>query len=242
MYTSFRKPAAFVALFAITACAGDRDVDRVGDTLDGRLASADSAIGGRTSMVRMINVLPNMDGLTVTADDRSVFSGVNYKDVTQYQSVDETFARFRLQAGSRDTTIATNNEILMDGSYYTVIAIPEADGGVRLRVLKDELTPDEGKARLRVIHAVPNVGEIDVFIQGQTDPLLNNVNHGSEAGFRDVDPGPTTITVRTDEGNRQLVRRQMTLAAGHAYTIVLTSKGGGAVEAITVDDRAPADR
>jgi hypothetical protein len=188
----------------------------------------------------MVNALPDANGLSVTSEDRSVFSGVDYKAVTQYQEIDETIVRFRLLGGGRDTTIATNNEILIDGSRYTVIALPENDGGVRLRVLKDELEADSGKARLRVVHALQNTGEIDVLLAGRAEPLFDNVNNGSEAGFADVDAANTTITVRVNDG-AQLIRRQLKLEAGHAYTMVLTTTDKGKVDAITIVDRAPTD-
>ena len=65
-------------------------------------------------------------------------------------------------------------------------------------------------------------------------------NFGSEAGFADVDAASTTITVRSNDG-KQLIRRQMKLESGHAYTMVLTSTDVGKVDAITIVDRAPSD-
>jgi hypothetical protein len=189
----------------------------------------------------MVNAIPDANGLSVTSDNRSVFSGVDYKAVTQYQSVEENLARFRLMGAGRDTTIATNNEILLDGSRYTVIALPEGDGGVRLRVLKDELKPDSGMARLRVVHAIPKMGEVDVMLSGRTEPLFDDVDGGDEAGFEDVAAADkTTITIRGSDG-RQLIRKQLKLEAGHAYTMVLTTSAKGQVDAITIDDKVPAD-
>jgi hypothetical protein len=237
MFDHLKKPAAVLAVVALTACGGNGDHATV-DTGEGSLSAN---MPKATSMVRMVNALPNMDGLQVTSDDRAVFSGVDYKAVTQYQQIDETFARFRLQSGNSDTTIATNNELLIDGSRYTIVALPQEDGGVRLRVLKDELTPDEGKARFRVIHAVPNAGEVDVLLTGSDEPIFDNLNYGNEGGFKDVDPGNTTVTIRTDEGKRQVVKQQMNFVAGHAYTMVITTKAGK-TEVIAIDDRAPTDK
>ena len=238
--TLWRSASALVLLSAL-ACADNDNAETAADTGsgEGRLG-VPSALTNRTSLVRMVNALPDANGLSVTSDNRSVFSGVDYKAVTQYQELDETIARFRLMGSGRDTTIATNNEILIDGSRYTVIALPESDGAVRLRVLKDELEADSGKARIRVVHALPNAGEIDVLLSGNNETLFDNVNNGSEAGFKDVEAANTTITVRVNDG-KQLFRRQLKLEAGHAYTMVLTTNSDGKVDAITIDDRAPAD-
>ena len=241
MHTTISHAVSALTLVAALACTATDTPGTVADsgTGEGRL-EIPNAVVAQTSLVRMVNAIPDANGLSVTSDDRSVFSGVDYKAVTQYQEVDETIARFRLLGSGRDTTIAINNEILIDGSRYTVIALPESNGGVRLRVLKDELEADSGKARLRVVHALSNIGEIDVMLSGRADPLFDNVNNGSEAGFADVDAANSTITVRSNDG-KQLIRRQMKLESGHAYTMVLTSTDVGKVDAITIVDRAPSD-
>ncbi len=231
--------ALLLPVAGLAACGDKEEAAVQTTTADGSLSSPSSEMAEKrdVSMVRMINALPNMSQATVSVDDRALFSGVNYKAVTPYSELDNTFARFRVVGGGRDTTIASNNEILIDGSRYTVVALPENDGGVRLRVLKDELATETGKARLRVIHGVQGAGEVDVLMQGNTDPIFDDVNPTTEAGFRDVDPVSTTLIVRTSDNGRQLFRKEMRLEAGHAYTVVLSGTSGQRVEAIVIDDR-----
>jgi hypothetical protein len=146
--------------------------------------------------------------------------------------------RFRLKNDKSDTTIASNNEMMTDGSRYTVVALPEKDGGVRLRVLHDEIVPDVGKTRVRVVHAMRGIAEIDVMSEGNDDAIFDNVNFGSEAGYKEMDPMQGTLVVRVDGTNRQLLRKAMSFVAGHSYTIVLAGNGAQRVDAIIVDDQA----
>lgn len=227
----------------LTACKGDSDADKSAvetTTAEGSLASAsaDAADSRGVSLVRMINALPSAKDASVSADDRAMFSGIGFKTVTPYSELKDNIAKFRLQAGDRDTTIASNNEIMMDGSRYSLVALPEGNGSVRLRVLKDELATDSTKARLRVIHGVNGVGEIDVVMKGMTDPFFDNVNLTSEAGFKDIDPVKTTVTVNVDGNGKQLLKREMDFKAGHSYTVVLTGSASQRVEAIVIDDQA----
>lgn len=232
------------------ACGGDRAAEDTAvqtSTAEGQLSSVgEGAAESRgTSLVRMINALPNAGGATVNADDSQLFSGVDFKSVTPYTEVRENITRFRLQGSGLDTTIAGNNEIMLDGSHYTLLALPEADGGVRLRVLHDEFERDTTKARLRVVHALGDVGEIDVAVQGRDGDLFDNVNPTSEAGFADVDVGTSAVTVKVDGSGKQLIRKEMRFEPGHSYTLVLTSSSGKGtarnapqrVDAIVVDDR-----
>ena len=227
----------------LAACKGDSDADKKAvetTTAEGSLASAsaDSAEHRGVSMVRMINALPSAKDASVSADDRAMFSGITFKTVTPYSELKDNIAKFRLQAGDRDTTIASNNEIMMDGSRYSLVALPEGNGSVRLRVLKDELATDSTKARLRVIHGVNGVGEIDVVMAGMTEPFFDNVNLTSEAGYKNIDPVKTTVTVNVNGNGKQLLKREMDFKAGHSYSIVLTGTAGQRVEAIVIDDQA----
>lgn len=240
-------PALLLTLAAVaassSACTGERREDQAVQTTtsDGQLASptAEAAERRGTSMVRMINALPTGTAASVSVDDKPTFSGIDYKTVTPYAEIAENVARFRLQGGGRDTTIASNNEIMMDGSRYTLVALPEKDGGVRLRVLHDELGGDSTRARLRVIHGLSGVNEIDVLFQGKDEAIFDNVNLASDAGYKDVDPLNTTVVIKADGSGKQLLKKEMRFEPGHAYTVIVTGTGQRA-EAILVDDRAVA--
>jgi len=239
--TAAMSTAALI-LAGAAACSGDKKEDAAVQTTTAAgkdvSPSANTADEKKVSMVRMINALPTMSDVVVTADDSALFSDVDYKAVTDYVELRDNVARFRLKNEKSDTTIASNNEMMMDGSRYTVVALPEKDGGVRLRVLHDEIVPDVGKARLRVVHAMRGVSEIDVMMDGNNDAMFDNVNFGSEAGYKEMDPMQGTLIVKVDGANRQLLKKQMTFVAGHSYTIVLAGNGAQRVDAIIVDDQA----
>jgi len=237
-----RITVSLLVLAGVVACNGERKDEQpiqtttAGGTLT--TPSPESADRKDMSMVRMINALPNMNDLEVTGDDNALFNDVDYKGVTSYSPLKGNVTRFRVKSGTRDTTIASNNELMMDGSRYTVVALPEKDGGVRLRVLHDEIVPDVGKVRLRVVHGVRGAGEVDVMMQNMKDPIFDNINFASEAGYKEMDPMEGMIIFRIDETNRELLKKSMKLVAGHSYTVVLSGVSGGRVDAIIVDDMA----
>lgn len=236
--------AVTAATAGLTACKGER-VEQQGirsATADGRLDTTDNGAGARAeergvSLVRMINALPTEGATSVSADDQALFGGVTYRTVTPYAELTDNIAHFRLQSGARDTTISSNNEILLDGAHYTLMALPEDHGGVRLRVLRDEFGDDSSRARLRVVHALSGVGEIDVLLATGTEPLFDNVSPASEAGFEAVEASPVTLVVRADGSGRQLLKREMRFERGHSYTLVLAGRAGQRIDAIVVDDR-----
>ena len=233
---------AGLLLLSTAACNKDQtdDVAVKSDAGAGSMMSepANAAERQDLSMVRMINAMPGMNGVEVSADNMSLFTNVDYQAVTPYIELKDNVAQFRVKSGARDTTIASNNEMMKDGSRYTVVALHENDGGVRLRVLHDEIVPDAGKMRVRVINGISGAGEIDVLMQNIVDPVFDNINFGSEAGYKELNPMEGMLAVRSDRTNRELLKKDMKFVAGHSYTIVLAGVSTGRVDAILVDDQA----
>ena len=225
------------AVLACGACKGTR-TDQAVVTRSGSgnstSPSGDAAAARGKSMVRLVNAVPGQS-LEVTGDDAGVFSAVAYKAVTPYVEVKDNVIKFKLRAAGHDSVLAEDTETLADGRRYTIIALPGDHGERSLHVLRDEVIPDTGKARIRVINAAPEMGGIDVAVGGRQDALFDHIEYGHEAGPKDVDPVSVSIELRGRSGNPVRVR-DMALRAGRSYTIVLTGLRNGGFEAITFDD------
>jgi hypothetical protein len=116
---------------------------------------------------------------------------------------------------------------------------------VELEALRDDMDPPAaGKARLRVINAASKAGDLDVFIEGTSDPLFDDVNVNTEAGYKEVEPGTPTLVIRgADENSTTRVRvANLALEAGKSMTLVVThpSASSTRLEVIKVMDEAPA--
>lgn len=232
------------AAAAVAACNPSKTrapVTTTGDAGSSTTPSGEAAAKRGEAMVRFVNALPSSPTVAVNSGDSALFANVKYKMVTEYRQVGDNTADFRLmtdQGKAAGEPAAENHEALSNGGRYTVVAFPEKDGsGANLKVVRDELVPEAGKARIRVFHAASGVGEIDVILSGQKDPLFNNVNYSSEAGFKDIDPVAGTLEVRSADKHTRLVSLKNTkFEAGKSYTIVLTGSPVGKVEAITFND------
>lgn len=189
------------------------------------------------SLVRLVNAIPGGRHLEVGGDDRTVFADVAYKTVTPYVELKGNAVKFHLRNAGVDSILATNSEMLMDGYRYTLIAMRDKAAGVRLVALRDEVVPDSGKARIRVINAAMGADDADVAVQGQKDPLFENVAYGAEAGNKDIVPMTATIEIRRDKkAGATILLKNMRFDAGRAYTIVLTGAKPSEIDVITFDD------
>lgn len=231
-----------VAVGSLVACGTKGENNAVETT------TSDSAVGGvspsaatadarGTSMVRFVNAMPGASPLSVSSDSVAVFSSVKFGDVTPYQELRENIKTFSLGTPGAMTGMASNTETMRDGGRYTIFALSDRDGGASLKITRDELSPEPGKARIRVVHAAPGLDDVDVMMNGQTEPLFDDIDYGSEAGFKDVAPASTGFVIRHANRNQAVANiKSMTLKAGSAYTIVLVARKGGKVEAVSFAD------
>ncbi len=230
------------AIGALSACGtrGENNAveTTVSDSAAGTISpSAASADARGTSMVRFVNAMPGGNPVSVSSDSVAVFSSVKFGDVTPYQELRENIKTFALGTPGAMTGTASNTETMRDGGRYTIFALPDRDGGASLKITRDELAPEAGKARIRVVHAAPGLDDVDVMMSGQKDALFDDVDYGSEAGFKDVAPGNASFVIRHKDRDLAVANlKAMTLKAGSAYTIVLIGRPGGKVEAMSFTD------
>lgn len=232
---------AAVTALSFTACKKDDAVIKT--TSNGEInlsASADSADARGHSMVRIVNVGNSGKDVALQLGDQTLFDNVKASSVTDYREVAANLAKFSARApGSSDTAaLAQNDQILMDGNRYTVFLIAEDLSRNTLRIVKDEVIPDSGMARVRVVHAAPGGPELDISIANAKDKLFSGVNFKSEAGYKDIDPASGTLEIRRENEQLMLASvKGMKLEAGTAYTVVIVGGPKAPLKAITFEDR-----
>jgi hypothetical protein len=216
---------------------------------------------GRT-LVRIIHAMPGNPVLDMFADEAKAFANITYKTVTPYKelsgklpptppvmevpapSSNKLQVVFRIRPAAHDTTppLAEATEVLTLGNHYTVTALPSA---VRkepsLKITSDDLTPVPfEKARVRVIHASPDAGEVDVYAKERDKALFDGVNFKSEVGYKEVEPMTATLEVRP-KGKKSTLATTSNVKweAGKTYTIIITGrvKATPRLEAVTVEDQ-----
>jgi hypothetical protein len=238
MRNTWALMAGSVVLATIVGCKTQTDRPVV-SRQDGKATvseSGDQANAKDKSLVRVVNAVPRKQAVDVASDQNQLFMAVDYKKVTPYKEVADNVVDFKLKQTGRDTVLSNNKETLLDGNRYTIVALPAEKGGVTMRILRDEVTPDSGKARIRVINAAAPLKNVDVALKGQKEPVFDDVKYAAEAGYKDVTPTTATIEIRTDTPNRKPIEiKNFQLQAGRAYTIVLSGDRATAIETIMFD-------
>jgi hypothetical protein len=101
---------------------------------------------------------------------------------------------------------------------------PASDAPIEFRLpLIRRHSSSSGKARVRLVHAASDAGQIDVLAEGSNDELFNAVDFQAVSRYNDVDPWKGRLVVRADgETVNLLTVPGVQLDAGKVYTVVLS--------------------
>jgi hypothetical protein len=196
-----------------------------------KAASAATASAG-TGWVRLAHFSPNTPAVDVylysfgNPAAELVLRHVGYGVASPYEALPAGEYTVGMRAaGAPDTTkpVLSANLTVSPGSAYTVAGLgPES--GLRLQVLKDQLTTPPGNVLVRVIQASLQQHQVTVTWNGQ--PTVTNLAFGSVSSYQAVSPATATLHVA---GESESANSTITLAAGTVHTIVVLDGSKGLV-------------
>src|ERR1700730_7479778 len=251
MLTFFTKPThrmiatCLLGLGFLAGCGSTKPTSQDTETNAGgetSVAPAGKAVAKQNkALVRFLNADPGGSHYDLWFDNSKTYTHVKYQRLTPYDELPATRGEFRLRASGWEDTepIATQPGRLDSGKRYTVVALRDTEGNMALEVIADNLTPpSEGKAKVRLINAAPNFGDVDVISQNDKKLLFKGINVDTATGYEDVNASTTTLAVLKKGQNKPaLLISNINLEAGKMYTIVMA--GGTAntpIQAIPIED------
>lgn len=190
-----------------------------------------------------MNASPDAGTLTFTLDDRTVSSSVSYTSVGDYQSVGTGDKTLKILPSSSSTATVTQTLTLQSSTKTTVLAANYIANLTAVGFTDDTTAPDTGKAKLRLIHATPALGTVDVFVVApNTDlstvtPAVTSQAFENSSGYLSLSAGtyqvlytiPNSVFVLFDAGT-------FTLSAGQNRTIVALNSPSGGFSTVVLKD------
>jgi hypothetical protein len=201
------------------------------------LFSAPAAETFAKTNVRFVHTVPNAGtgGLTVTVggSDRSIGGGVRFAEVTEYVAVPSGAAKLEVKSAEGER-LARSAVELASGGRYTAVLLAR-DGGETLKLYRDSRAPG-GRAHVRAIQAAPELGEVDVRLDGEA--VGERVAFRAATPYRLVEPGRYDLEVqRAGGGGAALASKSdMTLTAGAASTAFVIGSRGERVRLVVATD------
>ena len=161
----YAKSAVAIVALALVASAVAATGATVSSHVDGQEPASQD-----TSYLRVVHTSPDAPAVNVTVDNETLVSNVSFGEATEYMN---------LTAGTYNVTIsATDNPaaVVFDGNLtveprevLTVTATGEVSNGAQTSfqpvVFSDNAwTPGEGQAAVSLVHASPDIGNVDVVV------------------------------------------------------------------------------
>ena len=181
-----------------------------------------------SAMVRIIHASPDAPAVDILLDGNKVLEAVPYKKVSDYLPVTAGKHIIKVVAAGSDNAVIDTTLDLKSGVNYTALAIGKAsDRSIKSLVLEDVTpTTPKGKARVRVIYAIPDGPPVDLVIPGNATKkgspkyLAKNLKSGTATGYLTASAGSYDVEVRPAGMSNVVKKISVTVASGTAYSVV----------------------
>ena len=243
------RPLLFSAILLAPACASEsNEMLPVSTSAAGKTSSAPAsseAARRDNGFVRFVQAIPDVASVDVYANDMRIFTTVSYGSVSAFKELPDADYTFRLRSAGEEMAVpmAIGDDDIDAGEHFTVVAIRKADSAkAELCVFEDDLVPPKtGSAKVRVINASPDAGEIDLYLPGAEKPLFAGVDFEKATGYEEMKPMVGQLAVHREDEKTKLVELPITsFDAGKVYTVIVlgwTHGVANTARAVVVEDR-----
>lgn len=198
------------------------------------LLAPSGAAAASTAQVRFLHAVPGVGNATLSAEGVNV-GGAGFGDKTGFASV---------PAGDDPLVLHGPGGLVLKGSAafgaghaYTVIALAKGKSA-QLRSFADGAAR-AGIARLRMIHASPELGSPNLIVGGKV--IAKAAPYGADTGYTDFKPGSYKVMVENPADNSTVIpTATVPLVAGSTTTAVLVGSRGEMARWVLVDDATAA--
>lgn len=210
---------ALLATFAVAACDDDDD-DVTGPVT--------------TAQLRVVHASPDAPNVDVLVDNAAVLTNVAYKAASSYLEVPSGSRNLKVRATGTSTVVIDQNGTLAQNSFYTVLATGRVASIAPVVLTDDQTSPASGSVRLRLVHASPTAGNVDIYVTAPTadiataTPTLANVAFRAASNYLEVPAGTYRVRI-TPAGTKTVAidANNVALVAGQVRTAVAVDAAGG---------------
>ncbi len=170
--------------------------------------------------VRIVHASPDAPPVDVLADGQPIAQGLAFGSATEYAVLSPGDHQIQVVPTGGGTPVF-DGTVTLESETASILAVVGVLANIQLQsyqVNTDQIDP--GKARLRVIHAVPDAPAVNVGVAGSEEPLVEGVEFPNASDYQDVDAGTYDLAIsNADSGEALLSVPGFRIDAGQAYDI-----------------------
>ncbi|GGO70859.1 DUF4397 domain-containing protein [Bowmanella pacifica] len=234
--------------------AGASPVTLLLSTAEGSSMVWDANAGAHVRVVHGVADAPAVDILLNNASTPAAPSldGVAFLQQSGYLPLAEGDYLVDVVADADNSVVVIDDAVLtlQQGAIYTAMAHNQL-ANIALGVLLDTPRPLATAAKVRIVHASPSAGNVDIYVTGSeditnTDAAFSDIPYGSpeliNTGYVELPEGRYYVTV-TPTGSKQAAIGPIALdlMPGRVFTAVALDAAGGGLPAqvLLLDDSQP---
>jgi hypothetical protein len=192
------------------------------------------------AMVRVAHFSPDAPNVDVYVGGKKALSDVPYKTVSDYLPLPAGKADLAVRpagAAADSDPVIEASPTLKAGQAYTVAAVGKV-AAIKGEIFTDDLSaPPSGQAKVRAIHAAPDVPAVDVAVEGGPT-LFKGAEFPSATDYAAVPAATYTVQVKAAGGDKVLLSASAPVEAGKVYSIAAIGGAGKKVELLPIVDAA----
>lgn len=202
-----------------------------------RAGSGEILDAATPAQLRVIHASPDAPAVDIVVNNdcaAPVLSGVPYPVFSNYLSVPAATYNVKVTAaGNCGAVVIDANLTLSAGKQYSVYATGLL-ASIAPYVLTDDNRPIATAAKVRIVHAAPSAGRVDIYVTAPgasiatATPAFTNVPLRAETGYVNLAGGSYDVTV-TPTGTKTpaIGPATITVADGGVYTAAARDATGG---------------
>ncbi len=235
------RPAAALALLAalLLALAGIVAESPVlaQDGTDDASERADQAA------IRVVHGAPDAGAVDLYVDGAVALFGITFPSVSDVLFLPTGDRELRIvpTGAAPDQALAATTLALVPGQLYDVAALgPLAD--LQVNVYEVDRAPlAAGRARLRLVHGVPDAGALALAVPGEDGAVLPAAQFPNETDYLDLEAGGYDFELRAEDGTPLLDLAGTELGSGRVYDLFAVGLvADGSLQALTIPSQPPA--
>lgn len=194
--------------------------------------------------IRVFHASPDAPNVDVLIDGGRVLENVPYEAASDFLGIDAGDRRVQVNVTGTDVSAIDTHAVFAEDTDYLIVAADKVAQITPLVFTADRSAPENGSARVRVLHAAASAPVVDVYVTApnagitNAQPTLSRVPFKAISDYLTVPAGTYDVFV-TPTGTKTVAieARGLALADQLVATVAaLDAKGGGAPFSLEVLD------